>query len=44
MPNFGNQIYLAHHSVSQVEVSKVLEVRDGAEGLTESILETKLLS
>ncbi|KAF8275050.1 hypothetical protein EI94DRAFT_1768361 [Lactarius quietus] len=26
------------------EISKVLEVRDGADGLTESILETKLLS
>ncbi|KAH9001302.1 maturation factor [Lactarius akahatsu] len=30
--------------ISQVEVSKVLEVRDGAEGLTKDILEAKLLS
>ncbi len=30
--------------LSQVDVSKVLEVRDGAEGLTESLLNAKLLS
>ncbi|KAI0256665.1 glia maturation factor beta [Lactifluus subvellereus] len=29
---------------STVDISKVLEVRDGAEGLTKSVLEAKLLS
>jgi hypothetical protein len=43
-PTLATKLSLAHHSVSQVEISKVLEVRDGAEGLTKSALEAKLLS
>ena len=43
-PTFGNRIYHANESVSQIDVSKVLEVRDGAEGLTKSVLDAKLLS
>ena len=43
-PILATKLYLAHYLVYQAEISKVLEVRDGADGLTESILETKLLS
>jgi hypothetical protein len=43
-PTFGNQIHLAHQPLSQIDVSKVLEVRDGADGLTVSALKAKLSS
>lgn len=43
-PTSATKLYLAYYLVYQVEISKVLEVRDGADGLTESILEAKLLS
>ena len=33
-----------HLKGKQADVSKVVEVRDGAEGLTKEILEAKLLS
>jgi hypothetical protein len=43
-PTIDNRVYLVHRSISQIDVSKVLEVRDGAEGLTKSALDSKLLS
>lgn len=35
---------IADSDVSQVDISKVLEVRDGVDGLTKSALEAKLLA
>jgi len=42
-PNQSAVAYSPMFSIFQVDVTKSLEVRDGAEGLTKSALEAKLL-